>query len=532
MVEELYRKIKWTMLIRLMLATLIMSFGGFLLLVDRIVFYAILCITYLLTIVYLLLLTRRRNLRGLTWVQVVLDTVLITVAVHYTGGIESAFVLLYVLPIIYSNIILSRRAGVITTVIVSTQYAALTVMEYRGILPVINSAIGAYGSAISLFYWLYVRITVFGITNFLAGYFSRSLEKQKKRFDELKRLNESILQNMGSGLIATDEHNRVIYFNRAAEDILGIRNSEAKGNKIKDIFGSELVETNVPVSNHEKVITTKEGRIIPIGFSVSFLRNGEGKSVGNIVIFKDLSEIKAMEEKVRRADRLSVLGEMAAGIAHEIRNPLASISGCVELLKKELNVEVPHRRLLDVVVKESDRLNNIVTGFLNYARPCPVRAELCDIDGILNDVILLLKSGGDLNEKITIRYHSDNGKIPVRVDPGQIKQVFLNILINAIEAMPDGGDLVVSTRRVRQGGSMEVVEAIFSDTGCGIEQEHLKRLFEPFHSTKPKGVGVGLAVANQIVRQHHGEIDVKSQVGKGSTFVVRLPVSHEGPDKI
>jgi two-component system sensor histidine kinase PilS (NtrC family) len=266
----------------------------------------------------------------------------------------------------------------------------------------------------------------------------------------------------------------------------------------------------------------RDGREVPLGISFWAVRSGRGELAGIIGVFQDLSTIKEMEERMRQADRLAAIGRLAANIAHEIRNPLASLSGAIEVLTRELSLDKNQDHLVQVVLRESDRLNQIIKEFLEYARPASLRPLPVNVGEVLDEVLLLLEHRAlPAHFKIVREY---NGPVSAVLDPQQFRQAIWNLCINALEAMPNGGELRIGIGIVTQRNTRKL-EVWVTDTGSGINPESLPHIFEPFFSTKPEGSGMGLAVVHRVVQDHGGDVEVRSDPGGGTTFTLRLPLA-------
>jgi two-component system sensor histidine kinase PilS (NtrC family) len=258
--------------------------------------------------------------------------------------------------------------------------------------------------------------------------------------------------------------------------------------------------------------------------SLSFLRRGRGA----ICSFQDLTEIKRMEEQVRQADRLAAIGRLAAGLAHEIRNPIGSIRGSVELLGGSLDPKGDDRRLMDIVLRESDRLDAIIRDFLQFSRPPTLVRVPTDLGGMLDEILLMLSNQSRLqgtDAPVQIRRESSESTVKVDVDPSQMRQALWNLCLNGVEAMPQGGELRVGVRALTPAAGRPHVEVTVEDTGVGITAAELTQVFEPFYTTKPQGTGLGLAIAHRIVEDHGGELRVQSEPYRGTRFTISLPVS-------
>jgi two-component system sensor histidine kinase PilS (NtrC family) len=262
-----------------------------------------------------------------------------------------------------------------------------------------------------------------------------------------------------------------------------------------------------------------------VGMSLSFLRRGRGA----ICSFQDLTDIKRMEERVRQGDRLAAIGRLAAGLAHEIRNPIGSIRGSVEVLRESLAPQGDDRRLMDIVLRESDRLDAIIRDFLQFSRPPHLVRVPTDLTGMLDEILLMLSNHGGLQDadapRVQMRRDAAEPTVKADVDPAQMRQALWNLCLNAVEAMPQGGELRVGVRAVTPESGRAVVQVTVEDTGVGITAAELTQVFEPFYTTKPQGTGLGLAIAHRIVEDHGGEMQVQSEPYRGTRFTISLPVS-------
>jgi PAS domain S-box-containing protein len=375
-------------------------------------------------------------------------------------------------------------------------------------------------------------LAVFGffLVAFLASHLTESLRRVGAQLDatsaslaDLERRSEHILRNIASGLVTTDLAGAITYCNSAAERIAHVAATDVIGRGFSEVF--RLPASVDPWSRPARLAEAAlraEGGIAGggegplLGMTFSALRDGEGNTTGVICAFQDLTAIRRMEEQVRRSDRLAAVGELAAGMAHEIRNPLASLSGSIAMLREALTIEGTERELMDIVTGEVGRLEALVSDFLGYASPRDIAPRETDLLGILQETATLLQArAGDCRITVTARAAPPRAD----VDPQLVRQVFLNLGLNAVEAMPQGGALQI----VVSGDGPEIAVE-FSDTGVGIPREALGKIFTPFFSTKERGTGLGLALVYKIVEAHRGRIDVESEPGRGTTFRVAFPV--------
>ena len=336
---------------------------------------------------------------------------------------------------------------------------------------------------------------------------------------------EIIIESMVDGIITIDNDEKVTAINSAARCIMGL-NEDVIGINYRNLLSGSvkvpgiLLETLHAGKNfigYELELTRSDGEIVPISVSTSMLHNNQNV-LGAVVVFKDLSEHKAFEDCVRRVDRLAAVGELAAGVAHEIRNPLSAISGSVQILVDELPKENSSRVFGDIVLKEVERLNGVIEDLLYFAKPSKHHVT-CINPNELVEIVLLLLLPSLKKEIVILETHFDPSIGIISVDAQLIKQVLVNLLLNAMQALPkEGGKIIVTTQKVIKG-----IEIIIKDNGKGINQENLSRIFDPFFTTKDTGTGLGLAVSNKIIEIHHGYIRVESIVGVGSTFTIYLP---------
>ncbi|HQR40328.1 MAG TPA: ATP-binding protein, partial [Blastocatellia bacterium] len=340
-------------------------------------------------------------------------------------------------------------------------------------------------------------------------------------------------ESMRSGLITADLDGRVTSCNRAAEEITGQQASELLGRPLSELFGgvagAYLVDASADrapsVLRSEVRIDRPDGSVAHLGFNIAPLTSENGDVRGAVLIFQDLTEMVQLEEEVRRREKLAALGTMAAGLAHEIRNPLTSIRGSVQVLSSEIVENNDSRRLLEIILRESDRLNRTVTDFLAYARPAPHTPSEFDLKWEISDAIALMKNSAEVGPHHEIVTELPDGDVPFFGDANQLRQVFWNLCRNGLQAMPDGGVLTITLTPAAGGG----VQLSISDTGVGMTSQQMESLFLPFASTKVGGTGLGMATVYQFVKDHDGRIDVESDVGVGTRVALQLPGRSVGP---
>lgn len=498
--------------------------------------------TYLLTIVYSLLLLLIKNLKLLSYLQLIGDLLVESGVIYISGGIESPFPFLYILSIIAASIVLYRKGSYIIASAASILYGSLVNLEFYDIIHPLtfygaSANISPLGEAV--IYTVFLNISAFYLVAFLSGYLSEKLKKAGEELEEksedfvqLKTFHESVVKNMGSGLITADLNGRIVSLNRAGEGITGYSFDEVKGKSILSFFNlppftndTTLIEN--PVYN-EEIFTRKDGRRLHLGINISLLKDDKNTVRGTIAVFQDLTNIKEMEDRMLKNEKLAAIGRIAAGIAHEIRNPLASISGSIQVLKGEIAPDITNKKLMDIILRETERLNSIITEFLIYASPYKKNLQKCSIKELVNETIMLLKNSKECPSGINITTSFEaaspnNREIIINADPKQIKQVLWNLCLNSVQAMNGYGTMKISVNGSTDNGDRKI-GIIIEDTGRGIPEADLKKIFDPFFTTKEGGTGLGLATVLKIIESHNGIINVESKAGKGTTVKITLPI--------
>ena len=480
-----------------------------------------------------LLFAPRARSRRLVFLLCLLDIALITAVISCTGGPRSLFTSLYVPSVTASAILLSRPGSLAIAGVASTLYVA--VVFARTVFPLAmlfepvqeTTALELLTMFLNSGTLLIVAIVAGGLTaQFRSTH--QALEIQTRTLRDVQAFRDFVFQSVSTGLIALNGDRVITAFNRAAEEITGHPGRTSIGAPWSALFGASLPLEDVDAvvrenprasTRHEIMLERPNGSAVPVRITFSALRSGEDFQVGLLATCEDLSTIRAMEERMRQADRLATLGRMSANIAHEIRNPLASLRGAIETLTTETMPEPQRERLAQIVLRESDRLNAIIKNFLDYARPAPLTPLLVDVSNVIDEVLVLLEH----------RAQSSRVKIVSDLPPGltwsldsqQLRQALWNLCLNAVQAMPGGGEL-----RVTAGTDEDWLEVIVSDTGDGIAAGDFPHLFEPFFSTKAEGSGLGLALVHRIAQDHGGLVEARSTPGQGSVFTVRFPRRH------
>ena len=504
-------------------------------------FFFLIGLTYALSVFYLSTLRFVARLPWLADVQLGADAILVSAFIHVTGGITSHFSSLYLLPIIAASTFRFRRGAFQVAVLSALLYLTLVTIQYvdvmgelplawqamPGSLPTIRFA--QYTVGINLFGFFAVALLSGSLAEGLRSAGAR-LEHASVQIADLRAFNAYVIDSLLSGLITTDADRRVLTINRAGTAIVGLSARDTLGRDAADVlqlppdFRSRL----------ESIAETRSLRLdnlfvrpnhppIDMGMTVATLTFPDGRT-GYLFTFQDVTDLKRLERSARLQQRLAALGEMAAGIAHEIRNPLASMSGSIQVLRQELPLSDDQAQLMDIVLRESERLNDTIRSFLAYARPQRFAVSRLDLARVVQDTALLLRNGVEVQDGHVIDVDVPAEPVWYEADENQIRQILWNLATNGLRAMASGGRLSLELRS--RGG--EVVLSVI-DEGCGIPSEELDRIYQPFRSTFDKGTGLGLAIVHRIVTDYGGTIQVSSTVGVGTQIRVALPSRPASP---
>lgn len=472
---------------------------------------------YGLTIAYALIL-RKRGGKFLAYFGHATDVLSSVALIFFTGGIKSWFLTLPLLTVIASAVMLGKNAGYYLAILSSLLYGLLLNLQFYKILPIrYDPSLGEKDFVYNLFSY----VLAIYLTAYLIGYLRERLERTAIRLEksttslrDLTLFNREVIESVPTGLFTTDPSGAVTLFNRAAEEITELDRRDVVGRPVGGIFPF-LKNLRAGVRFEDSLLAGGERKTI--GMTVSALRDSEGGETGFIGVFEDLTEKKRMQEEIRRREKLAAIGEISANMAHEIRNPLASLKGSIEMLREGRLPEDRLERLMSIAVSEMDRLDNIIVEFLNYSRPRPLEIRPFDLHGLLDDTLDMIKSRDDSKNITIIKNYS--GGLAMPADAQRLQQVFLNLGLNAVDAMSGkGGSLSVGTE-----ADGDFVRITFRDTGRGIGAEDMGRVFYPFFTTKERGTGLGLSIAYRIVEDHGGTMAVESEEGMGTVFDIFLP---------
>jgi len=475
-----------------------------------------------LSLFYVLLLSFWREHRLQASLQVVTDLVLVSLVIHETGGWDSSLNFLYPLVIIVASVLLTRAWAQLVAALAFILYGTVLELNYYGVVP---SYCTTHPSFKALQAIIFVNLFAFLAVGYLAGLLTAKLRQvgvQLKdasgALENLQALHENIIHSISSGLITTGLDGRITLVNAAAQRLLERTEAELFGTPVARLFLDALPSVVLRNPHAEVRFDSPSKFRKTFRVRVAALTVPELAELGFVYAFDDLTEIRRLEREVRMQDRLAAVGRLAAAIAHEIRNPLTSIAGSVSMLSGVPQMNEEHRRLLDIVTRESQRLNSIITDFLNYSRTKQYHFAKADLILLLEDTLTLMDHRMTAEETgISIQRRFAVNDAYVFADGDRIKQVFWNLCENAVRAMQSGGTLTVAVES--QGDDWQVS---FADTGTGMSPQQIEKIFEPFQSNFEGGTGLGLAIVYQIVQGHEGKVWARSKQGQGTTFVLRL----------
>ncbi|HCP44858.1 MAG TPA: hypothetical protein DIU15_02345 [Deltaproteobacteria bacterium] len=587
--EVLFGRLQWMMLIRILMVTVLFGLVLFMRLQDHTpieplqTVYPLFIAFYCLSILYAVVAKRMPNLNFFTYLQFAVDAACISLVLLFTGGAESAFTWLFVFNILGAGYLLLLQGGLIVASLDTVAYIVCLALSWSGVVPTLSpdgTIVSAPyelapGEALRTYSTVAFHVASFFLLAFLSGSLAgkqaetgRALAETASSLYRLQDMHGRIVQNMDAGLLSVDRAGRITSFNRAAEIITRHQAMDVIGLAVTDIFrgADRLLEATLdrragpnPSPTLERWMTRKDRKRIYLRISASAMRAPDGTLDGHVLVFEDRTRLLLMEEQLEREERLAAVGRLSAGIAHEIRNPLASITGSVQVLRDALELHPEEAQLFGIVEREADRLGHLVTDFLTLTRDEKVELVPGRLGKLIQETLALLKGKSEILEGIQVT--SELGFDPVvRFEDDRMRQVLWNLVNNACQVMSgSGGELRVHTQRVpvddlvqgtgdtafvgnlgstgtvtEEGGigaeaGDSALRIVVEDTGPGISDEALGRIFDPFYTTRSGGTGLGLAIVARIVQAHRGVITVHSRLGEGTRFSVWLPID-ESPD--
>jgi two-component system, NtrC family, sensor histidine kinase PilS len=541
--EDFLRKTRWLVLWRLVFISFFLLLTVFLHEKEdffRFPFsfspvYFLIALQYFFSILYLLFLVRGKAIKGIAIFQLCLDGLFVTGVVYVTGGVESFFSYLYFLVILPSGLLFFRWGGLLSALWAGLLYSLVLLLQGSGKIPFYYGLTEqpAYVSSRYLFY----QIVMNGIGFFFVGYLSSifaeqtqkqksQIESQRKNISQLEELNLVVIENLDMGLITLNYENKIQSINRAGEKILGRNSKDLIDHFLITLFpglDGGLDFDNTPDGKRfEAPYVTPEGSVTTLGFSFNRVKENRSQGIAKIFSFKDISQIKLMEEHLRQVDRLALMGKMAAGIAHEVRNPLASISGSIQVLKDDFKEKGTGERLLNIVSREVSKLDTLMNDFLAFTKPVQLIETQLNISDLILETVDLIKKNRRFSQAIVWEMEIAPDLF-LKISAGQLSQILWNLLLNALEVIPPDGEIFISARKRQTENQGSWIEIKVKDNGPGINESDQAKIFEPFFTTKDSGTGLGLSIVQKLISDLGGHIHLDSSPGKGTEFTVQLP---------
>jgi two-component system, NtrC family, sensor histidine kinase PilS len=508
-------------------------------------FYIAVALCFVATLVYRPFVGRIQRPRLFAAINVATDLGLVSALVLFSGGKDSVFTFLYVAVGLYAGVLFPGLGALACAASGTLAYALVLVLGHRGWL---GPELGADPFPVLVTSWAVHASALFGAAG-LSGFLSRelmrtgtALAERTQDLEQLRTLHQRTVESLKSGLLTTDLDGRVTSFNQEAQRITGLSRAEALGLDLEAVLpGVRALQTRSRVEAGARArmqYTARGDRPLHLGIGAYVLRDASNAAHGEVVIFQDVTDVVAMERDLRRSERLAAVGELSASIAHEIRNPLAAISGSIQVMQGNPRSE-ESRRLMGIVLREVDRLDRLIGDFLQFARPGEPQIELVPIAELVGEVLAMFEASRPEAVAVECAVHEGLG---VHADPGQLRQVLWNLLVNAAQAMPKGGAVRIeahpraprASQDDRSAGRMDEQKPVWAeitvmDQGVGIPREIVDRVFDPFFTTKAGGTGLGLAIVHRVIAEHRGMVRVERGPGAFQTAIrLSLPRAEVG----
>ena len=530
---QIKQRTNWLVLVRLVMitvltvATFVVQRGEEALTLPLIILWQVIVSSYLVSLFYFFI-KQYFDVKYMRWLavsQIIWDVLISTALVYVTGGFKSFFTPLYTVNIVMAAVVLGTRTSYLIASICTIFFGILLNLEVNNIIPHLLefSQHSTQPAAREVFGSIFLNMALFHLVAYGVGYLTERLQIAERNVEELEDLNQSILDSIVTAVITIDSHGSITSFNQSAEKAFSRREESVLGLDLAELLPElknsfEHLQRNSTVNRMPdralKIETSyfdqHRGQLVLLDVLVSPMRGD-----GYVIALQDITSIRSMEEQVKQNDRLAAVGKLAAGIAHEIRNPLASISGSIEMLSAESQLDA-NRKLMEIVIKETQRLNDLIGNFLLFAKPPKANVSNVDINRLINETLLLFRNHF---QSAVINFDSSDEYI-VAVDESQLRQVLWNLLINAVEASPDTPQIWLQIKRAEQEGQVELA---IRDEGVGIGEDILGKIFDPFFTTKSSGTGLGLPMTAKILAGFGGSVRVvQPQNGTGVAFVITL----------
>lgn len=486
---------------------------------------------YLFTLFSALLTKRVGNLALFANFQVVADTVLITCLVFFSGSSQSVFTIIYFFPIVAGSIVLQRKGSFVPAACSALGYTIALSAEYLGYHP--NYFFSYYYQPFDDFLLLLNNVIIYGMAFFVVAVLSsllaerlhkaeRALSRTTLQFDKLATLYERIFEDTDTGIITLDSTDRITSFNPAFELISGFAAQEVLGQKVEEKFPVIDLQKEKNIQTFA-YLTRKNGEQIAVSYSCSRLNLPGEKGGYHVITLQDLSGIKRMEDQLRQVEKMAAIGEMAAGVAHEFRNPLAVISGSAEVLYEKYMHDPALNSLLKIMVRESQRLEDSISDFLQFSKPASPEKEWLSIEKLAGEAVQLLQKTPQWRPNCQLVLDIPE-KMDCWGDAQHLRRVLINLIHNSLNALPeDNGKITVRAAETDDDGVEKTIIEV-SDNGRGIPPDIAGKIFEPFFTTNASGIGLGLAIVSQLVDSHGGQISLESSPGAGTTIRITLPL--------